>query len=359
MVTEDNEPNVKISDLSEGHKYMFRIKAVNSAGQSEVSDPSKQVVCKGKARPVIDRKSLEPVKVSKGENITLMAKFSGDPVPERKWLYGRIPIEQSGTVTIVDKDHSSKLTLLNARRDDTGQYEFRVENEFGQETSLVDVTVMVEPGRPKGPMRIDDITAESCSCSWAEPEEDGGSPVTHYIVEKSTSGGSSWTQCGRTDTTSCRITGLVADKEHRLQVKAVNSEGISEPLPGVDSFITENPFGAPCAPGQPEAIDGDEDHILVVWDPPRNDGGSKITGYQLECRKWKGSDYFPAGEVNMQMERHEVRPVELGQTYAVRVRAVNIAGASSWSLDSEQILVKHKALKPKVTFLKVRRSANS
>ena len=50
------------------------------------------------------------------------------------------------------------------------------------------------------------------------------------------------------------------------------------------------------------------------------------------------------------MERCEVRPVELGQGYAVRVRALNAAGASGWSMDSEQIVVRHKALKPKITF---------
>lgn len=40
------------------------------------------------------------------------------------------------------------------------------------------------------------------------------------------------------------------------------------------------------------------------------------------------------------MERCEVRPVELGQSYAVRVRAVNAAGVSNWSLDSDQITVR-------------------
>ena len=37
-------------------------------------------------RPIIDRKtSCLPVTVSRGENIVITAKFSGDPVPERHW----------------------------------------------------------------------------------------------------------------------------------------------------------------------------------------------------------------------------------------------------------------------------------
>ena len=36
--------------------------------------------------------------------------------------------------------------------------------------------------------------------------------------------------------------------------------------------------------------------------------------------------------------------------YAARVRAVNAAGAGPWSLDSEKLVAKHKALKPKFHF---------
>ena len=29
-------------------------------------------------------------------------------------------------------------------------------------------------------------------------------------------------------------------------------------------------------------VDGDVDHFVMAWDPPRNDGGSEVTGYQLQ-----------------------------------------------------------------------------
>ena len=48
-----------------------------------------------------------------------------------------------------------------------------------------------------------------------------------------------------------KIVGLTQDKEYRLRVFAVNSQGESEPLGCVDSFITENPFQCPGAPGRP------------------------------------------------------------------------------------------------------------
>ena len=346
--TAGREDWIKITDLGEGHKYKFRLKAVNAGGQSDPSQPSEEVVCRAKQRPIIDRKSTEAISVAKGENMVLSVKFSGDPIPARTWHYGKVQIKPSSSVMIEDKDHNSKLTVMNARPDDAGQYEFKVENEFGQETVLIDVVVRGRPSKPKGPMKIFNVTGDGCECSWGEPEDDGGSPVIYYIVEKQIPNSSSFSPCVKSKTTSARLTGLNTGKEYKLQVRAVNGEGESDPLPGIDAFLTENPFGVSTAPGIPEMVDGDVDYFVMAWDPPRNDGGTRITGYELEARKWKDTVYFPAGEVKMQIQKGEVTGVELGQSYAVRVRAINAAGASQWSMDSEQLTVKHRALKPTI-----------
>ena len=41
---------LQVTDVSEGHKYRFRIKAVNAAGQSAASDPTPEVSCKAKVK---------------------------------------------------------------------------------------------------------------------------------------------------------------------------------------------------------------------------------------------------------------------------------------------------------------------
>ena len=58
--------------------------------------------------------------------------------------------------------------------------------------------------------------------------------------------------------------------------------------------------------------------------------------------------WFKAGEVRMQMERGIVEGVELGLSYAVRVRAKNAAGCGHWSIESDQLVCRHRALKPRV-----------
>lgn len=43
----------------------------------------------------------------------------------------------------------------------------------------------------------------------------------------------------------------------------------------------------PFPPGQPKVKDQDRDHITVQWEPPENDGGAPITGYEVERREPK------------------------------------------------------------------------
>ncbi len=40
------------------------------------------------------------------------------------------------------------------------------------------------PGVPGGPIDVRDVYKEGCTLRWQEPDDDGGSPIQHYVVEK-------------------------------------------------------------------------------------------------------------------------------------------------------------------------------
>lgn len=40
------------------------------------------------------------------------------------------------------------------------------------------------PSKPKGPLKVEDVTAEGCKLKWDKPEDDGGAPIEHYLVER-------------------------------------------------------------------------------------------------------------------------------------------------------------------------------
>ena len=102
-----------------------------------------------------------------------------------------------------------------------GIYTLKADNDHGQDQADVEVVVMVEPSKPKGPLKVFDIFAEGCTCEWGPPEDDGGTPITHYVIEKAEGASVNWTLCGKVngDVTKCHVTGLRPDKDHRLQVK--------------------------------------------------------------------------------------------------------------------------------------------
>ena len=115
---------------------------------------------------------------------------------------------------------TQQATMLGARRDDTGLYTLRVENEHGSDTADVDVVVMDAPSKPRGPLKFNDIHGTGATVEWGAPEDDGGTPITHYLLEKLEGAKTEWVSCGKTagDSLKCNIGGLTVGKEYRIQV---------------------------------------------------------------------------------------------------------------------------------------------
>lgn len=49
-----------------------------------------------------------------------------------------------------------------------------------------------KPGQPE----ITDYDNKSVNLQWKKPQSDGGSPITHFIVQKKPKGKSDWEECG-------------------------------------------------------------------------------------------------------------------------------------------------------------------
>lgn len=78
---------------------------------------------------------------------------------------------------------------------------------------------------------------------WKKPEDDGGSPIQHYEIEKLDPHTGQWIPCGKSTEPEANISGLQEGKKYKFKVKAVNKEGESEPLESEKSIIAKNPFG--------------------------------------------------------------------------------------------------------------------
>lgn len=104
-------------------------------------------------------------------------------------------------------------------------------------------TFTAAPGKPKGPLKVSDVTKGGCKLKWGKPEDDGGKPVTSYQVEKLDKATGRWVPVGRTSDTEMDIKGLQEGHEYEFRVKAINEEGESEPLVTDGSTLAKNPYG--------------------------------------------------------------------------------------------------------------------
>ena len=62
-----NKNETTVGGLTEGKPYQFRVKAVNKAGESSPSNPSRTIITKDRrVPPKIDRSMMPEIKVKKG-----------------------------------------------------------------------------------------------------------------------------------------------------------------------------------------------------------------------------------------------------------------------------------------------------
>ena len=81
--------------------------------------------------------------------------------------------------------------------------------------------------------------------TWTAPKSDGGSPITHYIVERKEPTSTRWIKAHKDDVKelTLKVEGLMEGKEYEFRVAAVNDAGqgpFSEPS---EPKLAKPPFG--------------------------------------------------------------------------------------------------------------------
>lgn len=340
-----------VPDLHENEEYEFRIVAVNKGGPGEPSDASAPVVCKPRfIKPYFDARLLEDLLVHAGKRIRWVIPVQAAPRPTWQW-------QQNGVVVPVDSNRSDQQLYQGdlsfeipfaVRATDQGTYTLTLKNELGECKANAQVTVLDRPSKPQPPLGVTGITKEGCHLEWRTPQDDGGSPILHYVVEKMDLSRGTWSDAGMSTTLQHDVRRLVFNKEYLFRVKAVNAIGESDALEADHSIVAKNEFDEPGAPGKPAVVDWDRDHVDLEWEAPKSDGGSPITGYILQ-KKEKGSPYWTnAVQVPAGQTKGTVPGLTEGQDYEFRVIAVNKAGQSEPSENSDVVTAKPRNLAPKI-----------
>ena len=100
-------------------------------------------------------------------------------------------------------------------------------------TSILFLFFADVPGAPEKPT-VSDIDSSKMTVTWTEPSDDGGSPVTGYILERKEKTATRWTKVTKQPISETTLIArdLVEGKEYEFHVAAVNKAGtgpFSEP----------------------------------------------------------------------------------------------------------------------------------
>ena len=101
------------------------------------------------------------------------------------------------------------------------------------------------PSKPAGPLKAKDIERTSVTLEWQPPSDDGGSPLTGYILEKRDIARPTWTRVEKlsANKTSYKVQNLPEGSDYHFRVSAENKHGTSEPLETEKTVKPKSPFG--------------------------------------------------------------------------------------------------------------------
>ncbi|VDN38304.1 unnamed protein product [Dibothriocephalus latus] len=120
--------------------------------------------------------------------------------------------------------------------------------------------------------------------SWKPPKNDGGAPITGYVVEKREASKRTWTPLpgGPVKATSVTVPDLKPGLTYFFRVMAQNANGWSEPTETESPLRVEALSKPPTAPDAPKVSEVTATTCQLTIQPPSSDGGSPLRFYHLE-----------------------------------------------------------------------------
>ena len=289
--------------------------------------------------PKIDRTNLDTKTVKVNQQVVIEVDVSGEEAPTTTWFFNGEEIKNTDEIKTAHSPHHTKLMLIPAKRSMIGKYTIKAKNKSGEDEADVEIIVRGKPLAPEGPLEISDITSKTCKVKWKPPKDDGGSPIEYYEVEKFDVATGQWLPAGTSPTCELDVKGLTPNKKYKFRVRAVNKEGESPDLEGDEEIEAKNAFDPPGKPDRPTPLDWGPDFCDLKWKPPKDDGGSPITGYVIEIRDKSRRQWKEALKTNATTLQGKIEAplIVEGNEYEFRVIAVNKAGPSEPSDPSDTI----------------------
>ncbi|XP_011936667.1 PREDICTED: myosin-binding protein C, fast-type [Cercocebus atys] len=309
----------------------------------EVSEEGAQVMWPEKQLEVLQ--DIADLTVKAAEQAVFKCEVSDEKVTG-KWYKNGIEVRPSKRITISHVGRFHKLVIDDVRPEDEGDYTFVPDGyalSLSAKLNFLEIKVEYVPKQepPKihldcsgktsenaivvvagNKLRLDvTITGEPPPvATWLKGDEVFTTTEGRVRIEK------------RVDCSSFVIESAERTDEGRYTIKVTNPVG--EDVASIFLRVVD-------VPDPPEAVritSVGEDWAILVWEPPKYDGGKPVTGYLLE-RKKKGSQRWMKlnFEVFTETTYESTKMIE-GILYEMRVFAVNAIGVSQPSMNTKPFM---------------------
>jgi subtilisin family serine protease len=182
---------------------------------------------------------------------------------------------------------------------------------------------------PGAPISLRGTTASGAvTVTWSAPLTNGGAPVTDYIVEYSSTNGSTWSifEDGVSTSTSVTVNGLTNFQSYAFRVFAVNSIGQS----AASAIVTLTPT-IPGLASQPRSLvtTVGRERVGLSWSLPSVIGQSVIVDYVIETSIDDGATWTVYNDGYSTARSVVLAPLVANTRHLIRVSAVNSAGVGA------------------------------
>ncbi|XP_059506092.1 roundabout homolog 2 isoform X14 [Stegostoma tigrinum] len=279
----------------------------------------------------------------------LKCQATGDPIPTISWLKDGVSL--LGKDPRMSLQELGSLQIKNVRVTDSGIYTcvatsssgetswsaFLEVRESGAATINVKMDMDALPGSPSKP-QVADVTKSTVTLSWLAGSHSGSSPVTSYVIEAfSQSVSNSWqTVAENVKDTLHTVRGLRPNTIYLFMVRAVNSQGVSDPSQMSEPVRTQD-ISPPAQGVDHRQVQRELGEVIVhlhnplvltpssiqvTWTVERQ--SQFIQGYRVMFRQVSGlpsPSSWQVMEVKVPTERSAVlNNLKKGITYEMKVR---------------------------------------
>jgi subtilisin family serine protease len=328
-----------VGNLDNGTPYSFRVAAVNAVGTGAWSNvvaatPAWTATApSGLSAAVAPAGGVGPGQVM----LTWSAPTSTGGAAITDYVIQRSV--DGSTWTDVDDGVSAATGFTVGDLDNGTLYSFRVAavNAIGTGpwSDVVPATPAALPGA------TDELIAKAAPApgvasgqvqlAWPAPSSNG-SPITDYLVQRSTNG-TTWTTVddGQSATAGFTVSSLTNGTTYLFRVAAVNAVGTgawSNVAVAAPAWTATAPRSVAAAIAPASGVGSGQ--VKLSWTAPTSTGGAAITDYVIQ-RSVDGTAWVAVDDGLSPATSSTVGGLANGTTYSFRVAAVNSVGTGPWS----------------------------